>query len=253
MTRLLDLLDTLEARSGLVCAVGAGGKKTTLYQLAMSHPGAVGLTSTVPTAHFPDSLGAHEVIADGGLIVDAVIEAAAQHRLVAFSRPDVKKARYGGLRSETIAQIRDAGTFDVILVKGDGARMRWIKAPDEDEPLIPEGTTTVLPIVSAKAIGEPLNEGIAHRLHLVETVTGADYGEIIRPAHIARLLASENGALKGVGDATVVPIINMVDNEELEDAAVEAAEAALEMTERFDRIALTCHLSAERLVAVVSR
>ena len=253
MSELLDLLDTLEARSGLVCAVGAGGKKTTLYQLAMSHPGSVGVTSTVPMAHFPSTLGAHEVIAEGGLIVDAVIEAAATHRLVAFARPDVKKGRSGGLRSETIAQIREAGAFDVILVKGDGARMRWIKAPDEGEPVIPDGTTTVLPIVSAKAIGEPLNEQVAHRLHQVETVTGAGYGETITPEHIARLLADEAGALKGAGDATVVPVINMVDNEELEDRAVEAAERALEMTDRFDRVALTCHLCADRLVAVVSR
>ena len=66
---------------------------------------------------------------------------------MAFARPDVKKSRYGGLRSETIAQIREAGVFDVLLVKADGARMRWIKAPDENEPLIPEGTTTVLPVV----------------------------------------------------------------------------------------------------------
>ena len=38
-----DLLDVLEARAGIVCAVGAGGKKTTLYRLADLHPGRVGL------------------------------------------------------------------------------------------------------------------------------------------------------------------------------------------------------------------
>ena len=248
-----ELLDLLSARAGMVSAVGAGGKKTTLFHIAMSHPGAVGVTSTVPLAHFPSSLGAIEVIEEGGLIVDAVIEAARKNRVVAFARPDVKKSRYGGLRSETIAQIREAGVFDVLLVKADGARMRWIKAPDEDEPVIPEGTTTVLPVVSAKTIGEPLTEQVAHRLHRVEEVTGVGYGEPIKPAHIARLLVHESGSLKGVGEAEVVPVINMIDNSELEAAALEAAEAAIAMTDRFDRVVLTCNLSSERLVAVVSR
>ena len=42
------LLDLLAARTGLVCAVGAGGKKSTLYRLAEAHrlagTGRVGLT-----------------------------------------------------------------------------------------------------------------------------------------------------------------------------------------------------------------
>jgi probable selenium-dependent hydroxylase accessory protein YqeC len=248
-----ELLDLLNARSGLICTVGAGGKKTTLYQLATSHPGAVGITSTVPMAHFPNTLGAHEVIAEGGLLAEAVVRAAAEHGRIAFARPDVKKGRYGGLRSETITEIREAGVFDAILVKCDGARMRWIKAPDEDEPLIPEGATTVLPILSARAMGEPLTEQIAHRLHRVEAVTGAEYGEPLTPTHIARVLADPAGALKGVGDATVVPVINMVDNAELEALAAQAAQAALALTDRFDRVVLTCHLCAERLVGVVSR
>lgn len=248
-----ELLDLLESRSGTVCAVGAGGKKTTLYHLAATHPGRVGLTSTVPMARFPSQLDAHEVIADGGELVDAVLEAAARERRIAFARPEVKRARYGGVSSELLRRIGEAGVFDLLLVKGDGARMRWIKAPEADEPVIPAGTTTVLPVVSARAMGEPLTEQIAHRLHRVQQVTGAEYGATVRPAHLARLLADPAGSLKAVGDARVVPIINMVDNRELETFALEAAQAALEMTDRFDRVVLTCHLSPERLVAVVSR
>ena len=42
-----DFVDLLDARSGIVCAVGAGGKKTTLYALARRHPGRIALTTTV--------------------------------------------------------------------------------------------------------------------------------------------------------------------------------------------------------------
>jgi len=119
--------------------------------------------------------------------------------------------------------------------------------------LIPEGTTTVIPIVSARAIGQPLTEEVAHRLSRVEAITGAEYGEPITPNHVARLLAHEQGALKGTGVATVVPVINMVDDPEHETLALEAARAALQLTDRFDRVVLTSHRQTNRLVNVVTR
>jgi probable selenium-dependent hydroxylase accessory protein YqeC len=248
-----ELLDILAARSGIVCAVGAGGKKSTLYHLASTHPGRVGLTTTVPHAHFMKELGAHIVIAEAEAIMPAVAEAAPGHRLVAFAQPSAKKARHGGLAPDLILEIQNAVGFDVVLVKGDGARIRWIKAPADGEPVIPKGTTTVLPLVSARALGEPLSGEIAHRLERVELVTGARPGESITPEHVARLLAGENGSLKGVGRATVVPVINMVDDGRREVAALAAARMALELTDRFDRVVLTSGTRPDRLVRVVTR
>ncbi len=247
-----ELLDLLAARAGTVCTVGAGGKKTTLYHLAQIHPGRVGITSTVPIAHFPERLNAKVVIAGADELAAAAVEAAGQHRLVAFALPEVRKARFGGVDPQTIAEISRAAVFDVMLIKCDGARMRWIKAPQEGEPVFPDDITTVIPIVSARAIGEPLTETIAHRLSQVESVAGARYGEPVTPQHIARLLAHERGALKDVRDATVVPVINMVDSKERETQAVEAAESALELSDRFDRVVLTSHLTPGRLVAIVT-
>ncbi len=248
-----ELIDLLAARSGTVCVVGAGGKKTTLYHLALTHPGRVGLTCTVPNTHFPDTLGACVVVAEAAELAGAVARAAAAHRLVAFAHPSEKHGRYGGLAPELVAEIQNATSFDVLLVKCDGARMRWIKAPQDDEPLIPPSATTVVPVVSAKAFGEPLTETVAHRLARVEAVSGAEYRETITPAHVARLLAHEEGALKNAGSATVVPVINMVDNSEMEAVAREAARAALGLTDRFDRVVLTSHLQTARLVGVVTQ
>jgi probable selenium-dependent hydroxylase accessory protein YqeC len=248
-----ELIDLLAARSGTVCAVGAGGKKTTLYHLALNHPGRVGLTCTVPNTHFPDTLGACVVVTEAPELRAAVARAAAAHRLVAFAQPSDKKGRYGGVARELIAEIQGTAGFDVLLVKCDGARTRWIKAPEDDEPLISVEATTVVPIVSAKAFGVPLTETVAHRLSRVEALTGAGYGETITPVHVARLLAHREGALKNSGTATVVPVINMVDNSELEAAAREAARTALDLTDRFDRVVLTSHLQPARLVGVVTQ
>ncbi len=247
------LIDLLDARSGIVCAVGAGGKKTTLYHLAGLHPGRVGITSTVPIAHFPPTLPAYTVIADAEILVKAVQEAGTRHRRVAFARPEVKRARYGGLAGELISEIYEAAGFDCLLVKADGARMRWVKAPEVAEPLIPPGAVTVLPLVSARAIGEPLTEEIAHRPARVEAITGARLGETLSATHVARLLASPDGALKNTERANVVPVINMVDNGSLRSVAERAAREALDLTDRFDRVVLTSATLGDPLVRVVVR
>lgn len=248
-----ELLDILEARAGIVCAVGAGGKKTTLYRLAAMHPGRVGVTATVPIARFPRTLRAETVIADVERLPRAVVDAAARHRRIAFALPEVKKARYGGLPGEILRGIRESADFDCLLVKADGARMRWIKAPDDSEPLIPAGATTVLPVISARSIGEPLSDRIAHRPSKVEAVTGAGIGEPLSTTHVARLLASPDGALRNVGDAMVVPILNMVDSHVIRAVAERAARQALDLTDRFDRVVLTSAERSDPLVQVITR
>jgi probable selenium-dependent hydroxylase accessory protein YqeC len=247
------LIDVLSARSGLVCVVGAGGKKTTLYRLAAAHPGRVGVTSTVFIPNFPETLEAHRVIADEEHLVSAVTEAATTARTVAFVLPSTKHGRLGGVPPTLINTIHEAARFDVTFIKADGARTRWIKAPEDDEPQIPEGATTVIPVVSARAIGEPLTEQIAHRVERVTEVTGARPGEVITPTHVARLLASEKGSLKGAGQAAIVPLINMVDGPERETRARQAAEEALALSPRFDRVVLAAMRRSDPLVAVVKR
>jgi probable selenium-dependent hydroxylase accessory protein YqeC len=148
----------------------------------------------------------------------------------------------------------EEGGFDASFVKADGARMRWIKAPEEGEPLLVQGTDLVIPVVSARAIGEPLNERVAHRIEHVAAVTGVAPGNLLTPEAVGRLLASDAGALKGSAGARVAPVINMVDNEQQEELARAAATAAIQITSRFDRVVLCClRRSSSPVVAVVTR
>ncbi|MCI0400507.1 MAG: putative selenium-dependent hydroxylase accessory protein YqeC [Gammaproteobacteria bacterium] len=248
-----DLLDALHAHRGLVCLVGAGGKKTTLYRLASAHPGRVGITATVYIPPFPKTLGALKIIRNPADLLNAVVEAAAFGPPVAFARPAEKRARLAGVDPAQVAQIHRAAGFDVTFIKADGARGRWIKAPNQDEPQIPLGATTVIAVVSARAIGEPLTERIAHRVDRIAAVTGGLPGEPVTAEHVARLFAGNEGALKDVGDALVVPLINMVDDAKKEAIAEKAAEQALALSQRFDRVVLASMTSTQPLVRIVSR
>ncbi len=245
------LLDALNARRGIVCTVGAGGKKTTLYRLAGAFSGRLGLTATVPTLPVPDEFRDSEVVGETDVLADEVVAASHQARRVAFAKPSDKPPRLGGIPPELVEEIHARAGFDATYVKADGARMRWIKAPSEHEPQIPLSTATVIPIVSARALGEALSERIAHRPELVAAVTGAKIGELLSPIHLGRLLASPDGALRRTGDAIVVPLINMVDDDGMLVAAREAARHALSLSRRFDRVVLARMNAPEPIVEVV--
>ncbi|MDH4030602.1 MAG: selenium cofactor biosynthesis protein YqeC [Chromatiales bacterium] len=233
----MDLLDLFEARSGLICAVGAGGKKTTLYALARRHPGRIALTASVYTTFFPDDLGAVSVIADETCLAESVAAHSGASRL-AYACPGSKPGRHAGVSPDRIRQIHNASGFDATFVKADGARMRWVKAPRPDEPRLPSPPCTVLAIASARALGEPLGDRIAHRADRVAAVTRASSGEIFEPRHLARLLSSDDGLLQGTSGHTVVPVINMVDDQQRLELARTAGKLALESTDRFDRVIL---------------
>ncbi len=248
----LTLSEALAATRGLVALVGAGGKKTTLYRLARALPGRIGITATVAIPPFPEEVGAHAIVA-GASAIAALVDQARQQRIVAFACPSDKPDRLAGLPPELVTQIHGSAGFEVTLVKADGARSRWIKAPDPDEPRLPEGVDTVIPVVSARAIGERLREDIAHRVERIAAVTGAQVGDVITPDLVARLLADEQGALKGAGKATVVPLINMVDNDEIAAVARQAARWALALSRRFDRVVLASMLAESPIVEIVTR
>ena len=95
------LLDLLAARAGLVCAVGAGGKKSTLYRLAEAHLAAgsapVGLTCTVSMGPPPRSLPAHRLVAPGDELAAEVPARARRHRMLAYAKPSAKPGRLGGV------------------------------------------------------------------------------------------------------------------------------------------------------------
>ena len=89
------LFDVLGAHSGVVCLVGAGGKKTTLYRLAAEHPGRVGVTATVHIPYFPAGSDFHEVVETQGELLPAVMDVVHNQRRIAFACVEIP-----GIRSE---------------------------------------------------------------------------------------------------------------------------------------------------------
>jgi probable selenium-dependent hydroxylase accessory protein YqeC len=241
----MDLVDALAADTDMVCVVGAGGKKTTAYALARRLDRAV-VTATVRIPHFDDQVET-VFVTDDPLSrlrgVDRWPVGAVRAR-----EPD----RYVGYDPATATAIAADDSTGPVLVKADGARTRWLKAPAEHEPRVPSIADTVLPIASAKVVGEPLDAEVVHRPERVAALTDASLGDPITPTDVATVLTHRDGGLKSVPPtATVVPLLNMVDDDDLEATAREVAAEILARRPDVPRVVLA-RMDRAEVVDVVS-
>ncbi|NHN49097.1 putative selenium-dependent hydroxylase accessory protein YqeC [Halostella sp. JP-L12] len=251
--RLSDALELGDRE--LVAFVGAGGKKTAMRRLASEGDERgrdVGYTTTTQMPPPPDlpltvtDLNAHPY---------ALAE---REPPVAFARewvrdPERVDRKVRGFDPSTLKSAFDRGTFDWLLVKADGARMREFKAPGSGEPVVPEGTTRVVPVASVAAVGEPLTAEAVHRPERVASIAGCSVGDTITPEVVGAVLASRDGGLKHAPDsATVTPVVNKADTPDARETARAILERAFEGTARFSR-GLVTSFEADVCLAVDGR
>lgn len=241
-------MDALAAR-GTVAVVGAGGKKTTLYALAERLDRAV-VTATVRIPVFDGQVARVAVTGDPV----AAVENAAPDEWPLGVVPERERRdggdRYRGYDPAVVDEL-SAVDVDAVLVKADGARSRWLKAPDDREPQVPAGADAVVPVASARVVGHPLTAERVHRPGRVADVTGLSRGDVVGTGDVAAVLASDRGGLKDVPDgATAVALVNMVDDETLAETGREIARGVHERTDRFDRVVLA-RMDQRRVVDVV--
>lgn len=241
----MDIVDALEARTGTTCVVGAGGKKTTMATLAARLDRAV-VTATVRIPLFAEWVADVVVTEDP---IDAIEAADADDWPLGLVPEQERPDRYYGYDLDVVDRIGETGHPTV--VKADGARMRRFKAPAEHEPQLPATTDVVVPIASVHVVGQPLTEERVHRVDRVSEITGLEPGETIRPVDVAGVLASEAGGRKDVPDgATAIPLLNMVDDDDLETTAREVA-AELHALADVPRVVLAEMRAVDPLVGVV--
>lgn len=251
----MTLAEALGLEGGVVAAVGAGGKKSLLLALARELPGRVAWTATAHTAPPPRAAGIRMQVAATEVLI-AQAASVQGSGVFGFAQPSDKPGRLAGLAPADVDRLHTAGDFDTTLVKADGARMRGIKAPRADEPLLPPATACVLLLVSAGVIGQPLDDKHVHRPERLAALLGLQPGEVLTAEHVGALLAADNGGMQHTAGMRVVPVINQVDDPPRRAAAEAAARVALAASPRLERVVLTRLRGGPRdtpLVGVITR
>jgi molybdenum cofactor cytidylyltransferase len=220
--RILEMPDGILLRSALrlergsvVSFVGAGGKTSAMFRLAVELVENDWRVVTTTTTH----LGEEQVSTAPSVLRPEELSKL-KSGLDAFGHcliigPPDGHGRVRGISTETIAALHARADVDAILVEADGSRMRALKAPAEHEPVVPHVTTHLVPTVGLEVIGQPLDAGHVHRPELVAHLASATLGSPITIETIARILVHPNGGAKHQPPgAELVPLLNKVDYED---------------------------------------
>ena len=194
-----------EHSSVLISVVGAGGKTTTVYQLAnhLKEDATVLVTTTTAMFHPHDKVDQVYYEALPNIPFNKNVITAL------FDDYKEKKDKVSGMESEQINQITRKGIFDYIINEADGARRKPLKCYAPHEPVIPEDSNIVLVLIGADAISKELSEDIVHRIDSFTEVAKLKVGEIITSESLINLLTHKEGYLKGLPEkASVYVLIN---------------------------------------------
>ena len=96
-----------------------------------------------------------------------------------------------------------------IVNEADGAAGRPLKAPREGEPVIPDNTTLLVPVMGIDGMGRPLDEETVFRSAIASRLLNLPIGSTVTEEVIARLMREL--IKSGPAGARVVPLINKVD------------------------------------------
>jgi len=212
-------------RGDIVSFVGAGGKTTAMYRLAheLASLGWRVVTTTTTMIRPPTLEQSEETIleANPSLLLQKVERAleSHQHITVATRQKQDEKGKLVGLDPELVGKLATVPPVEALIVEADGARGRSLKAPAPYEPPLPPATTILVPMMAADALGQPLDERIAHRPQLVARLTRTSLGDLVTPEVAAQVIAHPEGGLKNAPpSARVIPLINKVDSSTLAPA-----------------------------------
>jgi molybdenum cofactor cytidylyltransferase len=198
-----------------------------MFALAAELPGRVIITTTTRIFAAQIARAPAVVFADDLSRLDDYL--AAHGRCLVIGRVDGDKAV--GVDPNLPARLLARPGVDHVLVEADGSRMRPVKAPADHEPVVPPGTTLLVPVAGLDALDGPL-DAIAHRPERIRAIAnGEDWLTAeghLTPTGLGRLMTHPSGGLKNTPTAArIVPFLNKVETDGKLAAAREAARLIL--------------------------
>lgn len=197
-----SISELIQPEQRLITLTGAGGK-TSLSNWVESFLRAnkKRVITTTTTKILPPKRGHIVLQADGPGFFNRVRTAfAAISGVTIASDYDPASGKLLGVSRETISALLGAELADVILVEGDGAARKPLKAPAEHEPVIPVESELCIGVMGIDAVYRTMSEACVHRSELFSSISGAAQGDVIRPRHLIKLAESNLGLFKGVSE-----------------------------------------------------
>ena len=201
MTVLLPRSDIvfLKPDSPVISIAGAGGKTTLMFDLAKKFQAPAVLTTTT-------KVGADQITA-----ADICMELSSfpprEMKSCMWISPSLvpQNGKILGCNIEEFSRLaalcREAHI--PLVNEADGAAHRHIKAPGDNEPVIPKESDICIYVAGLDVLGKPMNCETVHRPEIFSSLTGLSEGDIINSDSIIRLLEHPKGGLKNIPEHAV--------------------------------------------------
>jgi molybdenum cofactor cytidylyltransferase len=199
------------ARGDVVAFIGAGGKTSAMFNLGheLAEMGwRVTATTTTSISLDQLELMPYAVTVREGM---GALSMALDESRFAFVYDEIRADNVYGPSHEFISRMLDSVASDVLLIEADYANGLPLKAPYDDEPVVPRETSLVVPVASLAVLGQELDEAHVYNAEAIIERYGFGEGQRVKSPWVAQVLRDETLGLARVPDkARVVTLLNQV-------------------------------------------
>ncbi len=184
----------------VIAIVGAGGKTSLMFLLAhafQKNSKKVITTTTTRILHPASNQSPQIILFKEPDFFDRLERNLERHFHVTVADTILPKNKLAGLSCDELQRIFARSSADRLIIEADGARGLSLKAPGENEPVVPKWVDVFISMVGLDCLGKPLTEKNVFRPEKVAAITGLHMGNKITPAAVATLAAHPEGLLKG--------------------------------------------------------
>lgn len=238
--KVFEALDIQLQEKKMISLVGGGGKTSTMFRLAreLKSNGRRVLVTTTTHIYYPD-----KTLYDRFLWWEDI-------KNITIKKPDIGQAsitvvgsrmtdemKLKGIDKECVDELFERDIFDIILVEADGAKGKPIKAPAEQEPVIPGNTSLLIGVIGIDCYGKEISPLWVHRPQILSEITGRRDGSLIDDVVIEKLVLSQEGLFKSCREkCEKVLFINKVENSETVGIAKRIGNSVLKQSPDIKRV-----------------
>ncbi|MHB8910697.1 MAG: selenium cofactor biosynthesis protein YqeC [Syntrophales bacterium] len=215
----------------VISLVGGGGKTTLLYalgrELSASRSEVILTTTTKIYEPEPSPTLLQFFSPDLGTLKKWVAGHTGCHQSILIARERLPDGKLAGIPPEWVDELIALPGVSTIIAEADGAAGRPLKAPREGEPVVPDSTTLLVPVMGIDGLGRPLSEETVFRSAIASRLLNLPLGSVVTEDAAARLMVeSIKHAPTG---ARIVPLINKTDLPDSREKAEKLVRAILSL------------------------
>lgn len=199
-----------------VTVVGGGGKTTLVFTLGqvLQRAGKRVITATTTKIRQGEARAAPLTVlcrSDPGFKAH-ITEGLRSRGHVFVGHGPTQSGKIEGIGPALADALFQDPAVDYLILEGDGAAGRPLKAHAAHEPVIPSSTTVVIALAGLEATGRPLDPVLVFRPGPFEEITGVRPGEVLTPGALCRLFHAPRGLFKNTPpSARRVAFLNKLD------------------------------------------